>query len=194
MSVCLAIFYTYTWLRPDGTPYYVGKGSEKDRAYTKHRTGLRLNPPSNKDHIIVQLWPDEATAFAYERYQIDFWGRKDLGTGCLRNLTDGGEGSVGAVRSEETRQKMGAAKRGKKQSVEHRRHNGEARMGRKDSQESRHRKSQAHKGKSRAPFSERHRRSLRKPGILGRHIRWHVNRGIIHPSCFLCGEKICLSV
>jgi len=36
-----------------------------------------------------------------------------LGTGILRNLTDGGEGSHGAVRSKETRAKMSAAAKGK---------------------------------------------------------------------------------
>ncbi len=79
-------FYTYVWLRADGTPYYVGKGYG-DRAFRKG------SPP--RERIQVQSMPDEATALAYEIYQIDFWGRKDLGTGILRNLTDGGEGNRG---------------------------------------------------------------------------------------------------
>jgi hypothetical protein len=117
-------FYTYLWLRDDGSPYYVGKGRGK-RAFRK---GC---PPHNR--IVVQEWSDETTAFAYERYQIDFWGRKDLGTGILRNMTDGGEGgatlsldqrrklsetmqgntfSKGQIPSIETRRKMGEARRG----------------------------------------------------------------------------------
>ena len=80
-------FYTYVWFRKDGTPYYVGKG-KGDRGFTS--SGHRLKCPS-KEYISIQYWPDEATAFAYEIYQIDFWGRKDLHTGCLRNLSDGGE-------------------------------------------------------------------------------------------------------
>ena len=51
-------FYTYLWLREDGTPYYVGKGSA-DRAYVKHRVG---NAPP-RERIIVQEFDSEQTAF-----------------------------------------------------------------------------------------------------------------------------------
>ncbi len=80
------MFYTYLWLREDGSPYYVGKGT-RQRAY-KSMAGHR--PPKDKSRIVLQHWIDEETALAYELYQIDFWGRKDLGSGILRNLTDGG--------------------------------------------------------------------------------------------------------
>jgi hypothetical protein len=88
------MFYTYLWLREDGTPYYVGKGT-RGRAYRSHK-GHR--PPKDYSRIHIQYWSDEATAFSYEIYQIDFWGRKDLGTGILRNRTDGGEGGAGMLR------------------------------------------------------------------------------------------------
>src|SRR5207253_2449071 len=42
--------------------------------------------------ILVQPYPSEADAFAAEVFLISYFGRKDLGTGCLRNLTDGGDG------------------------------------------------------------------------------------------------------
>ena len=108
------IFYTYLWLREDGTPYYVGKG-KGNRAWRSHK-GHR--PPKDLSRIHVQYWQDEATAFAYEIYQIDFWGRKDLGTGILRNLTDGGEGSSGAQRSPEHKAKISVAQKGRKRSPE----------------------------------------------------------------------------
>jgi hypothetical protein len=43
---------------------------------------------------------------------IDFWGRKDNGTGILRNLTDGGEGCSGAILSEETKKKISKSLQG----------------------------------------------------------------------------------
>lgn len=86
-------FYTYTYLRLDKSPFYVGKG-HGNRAYVNHKP-QNINTPKDRSRIKVQFWPDEATAIAYEVYQIDFWGRKDIGTGILRNKTDGGGGISG---------------------------------------------------------------------------------------------------
>jgi|ERR1022692_1530995 hypothetical protein len=86
------MFYTYMYLREDGTPYYVGKGTGY-RAYAKHKIGLQHTlcsaPP--KSSIVVYPADSEADALKTETALIWYYGRKDAGTGCLRNLTDGGE-------------------------------------------------------------------------------------------------------
>jgi hypothetical protein len=87
------MFYTYLWLREDGTPYYVGKGSNR-RAFVYHESSA-LYPPPNLARVLVQEYPDEASAFCAEMFLIAFYGRKDMGTGCLRNRTNGGEGGPG---------------------------------------------------------------------------------------------------
>jgi hypothetical protein len=79
-------FYTYLWLREDGTPYYVGKGT-RDRAFQPHRKGRWKRP--SKERIVIQEFLNEADALAAEDFLIAFYGRIDQGTGCLRNLTDG---------------------------------------------------------------------------------------------------------
>lgn len=81
------MFYTYLWLREDGTPYYVGKGSG-DRAY---RVRTHRFPPPPKDRIIVQEFESEEDAFFAEKFLIAAYGREDLSEGRLLNLTDGGE-------------------------------------------------------------------------------------------------------
>lgn len=96
-------FYTYLWLRDDGSPYYVGKG-RGERAF---RRGA---PPPER--IIVQDWPSEELAFEGEKLLIAYYGRIDLGTGCLRNLSDGGDGPAGAVRSKEFRMHLRAVNLG----------------------------------------------------------------------------------
>ena len=111
-------YYTYAYLREDRTPYYIGKGTG-DRIYSTNR---RVNPPKDKSRIIYlkqNLTEDEA--FRHEIYMIDVFGRKDLGTGILRNRTNGGEGPSGAIRSDETRKKIGEANKGKTRSEETRR-------------------------------------------------------------------------
>jgi hypothetical protein len=104
-------FYTYAYLRGDRTPYYIGKG-EKDRIYKKKKN--EIQPPKNKSRIIFlkrNLTEDEA--FKHEIYIISVLGRKDLGTGILRNRTNGGEGGSGSIRSDETKKKIGDSLRGK---------------------------------------------------------------------------------
>ena len=96
-------YYTYAYLREDRTPYYIGKG-KGDRIYSKSR---RIKPPKDKSRIIyLKQNLTEEEAFRHEIYMIDVFGRKDLGTGILQNLTNGGDGSSGWVPSEETRKKM----------------------------------------------------------------------------------------
>lgn len=90
------------WLRYDGNPYYVGKGKLK-RAWV-NRPGHR--PPKDDSRIILQAYGSEQEAFEAEKFFICLWGRKDLKTGCLRNLTDGGDGASGHVVSLEFRQRM----------------------------------------------------------------------------------------
>jgi hypothetical protein len=95
-------YYSYLWLRYDGTPYYAGKGKD-DRAYISD--GHRVKCPA-KDRIIIQHHPTEADAFDAEMFLISYYGRMDLGTGCLANLTEGGEGVSGLKQSSESKQKM----------------------------------------------------------------------------------------
>jgi hypothetical protein len=84
------IFYVYAYLRADATPYYIGKGKDR-RAYV--RQGRRIKPPRDISRIVF-LRKDltEDKAFDWERFYIGHYGRKDIGTGILRNTTDGGEG------------------------------------------------------------------------------------------------------
>ena len=92
----LHMFYVYKYLREDESPYYIGKGKD-DRAWhrSKHE---RIHLPKDKSRIvIVEENLSEEQAFQLEIELIKHYGRKDLSTGILHNLTNGGEGSAGAV-------------------------------------------------------------------------------------------------
>ena len=91
-------YYTYAYLREDGTPYYIGKG-KGNRAHNQHkRKGIGFLPVPPKDRIIkLKQNLTEEEAFKHEVYMISVFGRKDLGTGILINLTNGGEGPSGAI-------------------------------------------------------------------------------------------------
>jgi hypothetical protein len=91
------MYYTYLWLREDGTPYYVGKG-KGNRAY-KNDGERSVRRPKQSARIFVQYWGSEEEAFSMEKFWISLFGRLDLGIGILRNRTDGGDGPSGIVRS-----------------------------------------------------------------------------------------------
>jgi hypothetical protein len=90
------VFYVYKYLREDNSPYYIGKGKD-DRAWTRSKHE-RIRLPKDKSRIvIVEENLSEEQAFQLEIELIKHYGRKDLGTGVLQNLTNGGEGPSGAV-------------------------------------------------------------------------------------------------
>jgi len=109
-------FYTYAYLRENRTPYYIGKGWG-NRAYKKSKNEIKL--PKDKSRIIfLKQNLTEEEAFKHEKYMIAVFGRKDLGTGILRNKTNGGEGSVGMRMSDEAKQKISKVHKGKTLSKE----------------------------------------------------------------------------
>ena len=93
-------FYIYFWLREDAVPYYVGKGAGR-RAVNAHRVP---KPPTER--ILIKACFSEEEALELERFFIALYGRVVVGTGCLHNLTIGGQrGPSGLMISEETRKK-----------------------------------------------------------------------------------------
>jgi len=122
------MYYTYAYLRKkDRTPYYIGKG-QKRRMFAEHWRGNGSFTPKDKDRIIIlKYFVDEIESYKHEMYMIAVLGRKDLGTGILINISDGGEGSSnvsqrtrklisnahkGKIYNQKTRRKISESKRG----------------------------------------------------------------------------------
>ena len=96
-------FYTYAYLREDGSPYYIGKGAgNRLRANHKRRNGRYIAVPQDPSRILIlKRFNLEEDAFKHEKYMINVLGRKSDNTGILINLTDGGEGISGYKHTEE---------------------------------------------------------------------------------------------
>jgi hypothetical protein len=86
-------YYVYQYVREDGTPYYIGKGRNR-RAWEPHKraNGSDMRP-KDKDRIqILKENLSEQDAWDLEDELILKYGRQDLGTGILANLSNGGRG------------------------------------------------------------------------------------------------------
>lgn len=135
-------YYVYEYLREDGSPYYIGKGKAQ-RAFTQQGHTVPL-PPKDRIRFIQRNLTDEQ-ARTLETELIAKYGRKDIGTGILRNMTDGGEGSAGRIATEDMRQKISESLLGSKQSEETKRKRAESLRGQKRTEEQKQRQSKAAK-------------------------------------------------
>ncbi len=123
-------FYTYEiWDPIKNEPFYVGKGTLSTSGYRRpevhieYAKGLIDRPYDlnghklNRIRKILSLGYDpeirivfktdsEQEAFQKERELIKFYGRRDLKTGCLTNMTDGGDGGSGRVWTQESKDKI----------------------------------------------------------------------------------------
>lgn len=102
-------YYVYLLSSPDGTPFYIGKGS--GRRVLRHEIEARNGCECYKCRTIRKIWrdggqvqqsfvletDDEQAAFDAEIALIAYYGRENL-----TNLTDGGDGAAHEV-SDETR-------------------------------------------------------------------------------------------
>lgn len=95
------VYYTYLHIRPDtGDVFYVGIGSDYPGRYARaYSFGKRNNLwkkvwQKNQRNVIVKIlnvFDNPEKCFEEEMYLIDHYGRMCNGTGCLVNISKGGE-------------------------------------------------------------------------------------------------------
>jgi hypothetical protein len=93
----MAIVYRHIRLDKN-EPFYIGIGKEIERAYNKKdRSGFWKLITKKTDYEVQILFDDLTWEEACEKEKefIALYGRKDLGTGILCNMTDGGDGTLG---------------------------------------------------------------------------------------------------
>jgi NUMOD3 motif len=114
-------FYCYVYHDENRVPIYVGKGS-KYRANTHkgkstnrrlHNKLKKMQREGKEPVVTITVVENEQAAFTQEARLIAQYGRADLNTGTLYNLSDGGEGSSGRQNSPTHRAKISAANTGK---------------------------------------------------------------------------------
>jgi len=121
------MYYLYRHIRLDkNEPFYIGIGTkqnrnhkslkaEYNRAYSKNRKDSKIWKLifAKTDYEVEILFESDDYEFIKEKEKefIKLYGRIDKNTGCLANMTDGGDGSLGKVVSETTLEKMKIARK-----------------------------------------------------------------------------------
>lgn len=141
--------------------FYIGIGKNEKRAYSQFSRNPFWKNIIAKTGYQVEIiarpktWED---CCELEQLLILEYGRADLKTGTLVNLTNGGEGVVGNVLSDEIKKKLSNAFKGRKHTKETKAKLSLASTGRKASDETKAKLSLAKKGK---PLSQEHIKKLK---------------------------------
>lgn len=164
--------YVYRHIRLDkNEPFYIGIGTDDKyyRAYSKSRRNQIWKRIVGKTEYRVEIILDEVTlgeAYSKEIEFISIYGRIDLMTGTLSNLTNGGDGSNGSKRTKESRERISQSKIGVKNPM----------YGR--------------------DFSETHRKRLSESRIGGKHPRSRLvideSTGIIYETINEASFAMCM--
>ena len=154
-------FYVYAYFEPGcALPFYVGKGhGDRLRKHLyPHKAACRTAMAKKLRQLkargitpiikVIAQGLSESSALAFEKFAIWVCGRRDQGTGCLMNHTDGGEGSSGKKVSPETRRKLSLANRGQHRTDEFRERLRQVNTGRQHTEATKRKLSEAHKGRT----------------------------------------------
>lgn len=118
-------FYVYVLCRPDGRPFYVGKG--QGGRVDAHEWAAQHGYKGRRFSIIRKIWRQGGQVFKmkvftteneWEAYDMEQRIIAAIGREHLSNETDGGDGNFGWQPSIETRARLSAAGRGRKLSPE----------------------------------------------------------------------------
>ena len=98
-------YYTYAYLRENGTPYYIGKGSG-NRINCNHirKNGSNILPKDKSKRIILKWFIEEERSYNHEQYMIFILGIKGDG-GILINEHYGGKGGFCKYLTDEERKR-----------------------------------------------------------------------------------------
>lgn len=125
--------YVYGYFDKNQIPFYIGLG--KNNRLNHHLTPSVLKTKklpffysklskmiSNNEKFHIKIIKNNLTrneAEIIEQILISLIGRRDLNTGTLCNLTDGGDGALNCIVKEKTRVKLSQKSKGRKLSKEH---------------------------------------------------------------------------
>lgn len=127
----MAVVYRH-WRLDKNEVFYVGIGKEESRAFDFIRRNKVWKGIKRRTDVDVEIVARDLSwelACELEQLMIQEYGRIDLGAGCLVNLTDGGEGTIGVKQSQETIDKRVAKILGRKNTEETKRKMSEVRKG-----------------------------------------------------------------